>query len=685
MPQKPPSGPRCAALVGPYLSGKTTLLESLLALTGAIPRKGSVKDGSTVGDSSPAARARQMSVEPTVAATKFMDESWTFIDCPGSIEFAHEAYTALMVVDAAVVVCEPVIERALMLAPLLKFLDDRQIPHLVFVNKIDQSSQRIRDVLAALQGASARPLVLRQVPIREGDKIAGYVDLVSERAYHYKPGQPSDLIPIPKDVADREKEARQSLLETLADFDDKLLEQLIEDTTPSKEDIYAHLTSNMRGDRIVPVLMGCADRDFGVRRLLKALRHEVPDASVTMQRLGISAEGEPLAQVFKTQYAAHSGKLSYARVWRGPIADGASLGDGATTARLAGLGRPLGTHAAKLAKAEAGDTVAMGRLEGIHTGATITPSGKSPTGLARWPQAPSPCFALAIVAEKRADEVKLSGALHRLIEEDASLSIEQNADTNEHVLWGQGEIHLAVALERLRTQYNLVVSARPPQVPYKETIRRGIQQHARHKRQSGGHGQFADVKVEIRPVARGEGFAFEDKIVGGAIPRNFIPAVGDGVREYLARGPLGFPVVDLHVTLFDGQYHDVDSSDQAFKTAGALAMREAMPKCDPVLLEPICKVSIAVPNEFTSKVQRLISSRRGQILGYDARPNWEGWDEVSGYLPQAEMHDLIVELRSATMGVGTFEWTFDHLAELTGKLAERVVGKKQEQAEKVAG
>jgi elongation factor G len=526
--------------------------------------------------------------------------------------------------------------------------------------------------------------VLRQVPIREGDKIGGYVDLVSERAYHYKPGQASDLIPIPKDVADREKEARQSLLETLADFDDKLLEQLIEDTTPSKEDIYAHLTRNMGADRIVPVLMGSADRDCGVRRLLKALRHEVPDSSVTMQRLGIPAEGEPIAQIFKTQYASHTGKLSYARVWRGPIADGTSLGDGAATARLAGLGRPLGVNTSKLARAESGETVAMGRLEGIGTGATVTPSGSIPSGLAPWPTPPSPCFALAIVAEKRADEVKLSGALHRLIEEDASLSIEQNADTNEHVLWGQGEIHLAVALERLRTQYNLVVSAKTPQVPYKETIKRSIQQHARHKRQSGGHGQFADVKVEIRPLKRGEGFGFEDKIVGGAIPRNFIPAVEDGIREYLGRGPLGFPVVDVHVTLFDGQYHDVDSSDQAFKTAGALAMREAMPKCDPVLLEPICKVSVAVPNEFTSKVQRLISQRRGQILGYDARPNWDGWDEVSAYLPQSEMHNLIVELRSATMGIGTFEWTFDHLSELTGRLAERVVGRKQEQAEKVA-
>lgn len=683
MPQKQPSGPRCVAFVGPYLSGKTTLVESVLAATGAIPRKGSVKDGTTVGDASPPARSRQMSVEPSVAATQFMGESWTFVDCPGSIEFAHEGYTALMAADAAVVVSEPVIERALMLAPLFKFLDDHQIPHFVFINKIDQATSRVRDVLAALQAVSARPLVLRQVPIREEDRIAGYVDLVSERAYHYKPGHASDLIPMPKDVTDREKEARQSLLEALADFDDRLLEQLIEDTMPPKEEIYAHITRNMGRDRIVPVLIGSADRDHGVRRLLKALRHEVPEAAATMDRLGIPADGEPLAQVFKTQYAAHSGKLSYVRAWRGPIADGVTLSDGTTAARVGGIGRPLGAGSAKLAKAEAGEVVTMGRLEGIRTGATITPSGQVPQELVHWPSPPTPCFALAIIAEKRADEVKLSGALQRLIEEDESLSIEHNPDTNEHVLWGQGEIHLAVALERLRTQYNLIVSARPPQVPYKETIKRGIQQHARHKRQSGGHGQFADVKIEIRPLRRGQGFTFEDRIVGGAIPRNFIPAVEDGIREYLHRGPLGFPVVDVHATLFDGQYHDVDSSDQAFKTAGALAMREAMPKCDPVLLEPVCKVSIAVPNEFTSKVQRLISSRRGQILGYDARANWDGWDEVSAFLPQAEMHDLIVELRSATMGVGTFEWTFDHLAELSGKLAERVTGRRQEQAEKV--
>lgn len=680
MPQKPSSSPRCVALVGPYLSGKTTLLESILAATEAIPRKGTIKDGNTVGDFSPAARARKMSVELNVATTNYMGERWTFIDCPGSIEFLHEARTALMVADAAIVVCEPTVERAMTLAPLLKFLDDKQIPHVLFLNQVDKVEIRIRDALAALQSVSARPLVLRQVPIREGDEVTGYADLISERAYQYNPGRASDLVPLPQSMAERQKEARQGLLEKLADFDDRLLEQLLEDTVPAKEDIYAHLARNLAADRIVPVLLGSGDKDAGVRRLLKSLRHDVPEPTATLQRLELSSNGGPLAQVFKTQHAAHTGKLSIARVWSGPIADGASLSDGATTVKLAGITRLLGATSTKLPTAETGDVVGLMRLEGIATGATLSTRGdvaapSDPEAVGAWPVPQKPVFALAVSTEKRGDDVKLSGALQHLVEEDPSLAIEHNPDTNELLLWGQGEMHLAVALERLRTSYHLPVVGHQPQVPYKETIRKGIQQHARHKRQTGGHGQFADVKVEIKPLPRGGGFKFEEKIVGGSVPRNFIPAVEDGIRDYLKRGPLGFPVVDIQATLLDGQYHAVDSSDQAFMTAGALAMREGMPKCDPVLLEPICKVAITVPTEFTSRVQRLVQTRRGQILGYDAKAGWSGWDEVTAMLPQAEMHNLIIELRSATQGVGTFDWSFDHLAELLGKPAEKIVAR----------
>jgi elongation factor G len=666
------------AIVGPYLSGKTTLLESLLFAAGAIPRKGNVKEGNTVGDHAPPARARQMSVEMNLAHANCLDDSWTFVDCPGSIEFGYEAQAALSVVDAAIVVCTAEAERAAMLGPLLKFLDDRAIPHALFINKIDISTSLIRDVLGAFQAVSARPLGLRQVPIREGDAITGYVDLVSERAYRYKTGQASDLIQIPGAVLPREQEARKALLETLADFDDKLLEQLLEETSPDKAIVYADLARTFADDRIVPVMIGSAERDSGVRRLLKFLRHEVPSAAETAQRLGIDGDGEALAQIFKTRYAAHAGKQSYARIWRGSIADGTSLSDGNNAARLAGIARPFGAQAQKIAKAEAGEIVALGRLEKLDSGALITASGKQPDLRPDWPAPPKPLFALALQPAKRGDEVKLSGALHQLAEEDPSLIVEHSADTHELLLWGQGEVHVTVATEKLKSQHNVAVTTQKPQVPYKETIRKAVDQHARHKRQSGGHGQFADVKMKIEPQARGAGFEFEEAIVGGAIPRNFIPAVEEGVRDYLKKGPLGFPVVDVKVTLHDGQYHDVDSSDMAFKTAGGLGMREGMPKCDPVLLEPICRVAIAVPQEFTSNVQRILSTRRGRIQGFDAREGWQGWDEVRALLPQSEMQDLIVELRSATMGIGGFTWNFDHLAELTGRLAENVV--KQAQA-----
>ena len=675
--------PRCVALVGPYLSGKTSLMESLLYACSAIHRKGTIKDKTTVGDTAPEARNRQMSTEITAAHGTFMGDPWIFLDCPGSIEFGEEAQSALMVADAAVVVVEPIADRALTLAPLLKFLDDRDMPHVLFINKMDTTTERVRDVLAALQSVSSRKLVLRHVPIRETAKdgseiITGYVDLVSERAYHYRPGKPSDLMPIPEMVLGRKSEARGALLETLADHNDKMLEQLLEDSTPETQDIYRDLARDLAQDLIVPVVIGAAEKDAGAFRLLKLLRHEVPDHEATLARFGIDLSDAlgPVAQVFKTHHVAHSGKLSLARIWRGGLKDGMTVVGPHGSERISGLFRLQGAHSAKLDHAEAGDVVALGRMETVQTGDPLWSEGASAVALP-WLDPMTPVYAMAIEAESRSDEVKLMGAIAKLIEEDPSLSIEQNAETHQLVLRGQGEMHLLITLERLTNKYSLKVRSVPVSVPYKETIRGRITQKARYKRQTGGHGQFGDVTIEIAPQPRGSGFLFVDKIVGGAIPRQFIPAVETGVREYLQKGPRGFPVVDIAVTLIDGGYHTVDSSEMSFKQAARLAMTDGMAQCDPVLLEPINRVRVSVPNAFTSRVQRLISGRRGQILGFDAKPGWPGWDEVIVNMPASDTADMIIELRSLTLGVGTFEQSFDHLQEVTGKQADRVVQDRQ--------
>ena len=664
--------PRCVALVGPYLSGKTTLLESMLHVTGAVHRKGTVKEGTTVGDGSVEARARQMSVEIYAASCEFLGDKWTILDCPGSIEFAQEMRNALLAVDAAVVVCEPAIDKALTLAPILRFLDQHSIPHMLFINKMDNASHRAAEVLAALQAVSERPLVLRQVPIRDGDAITGYVDLVSERAYNYRPDHASDRVPIPASVQEREKQARAQMLESLADFDDALLEKLLEDQIPPTDDIYKNLTRTLTRDMIVPVFLGAAERDHGVRRLMKALRHEVPPPEISRERLGLPKGESPLLTVFKTYHVPHMGKLSLARVWQGEVVDGMTF----EGERVSGLYHMMGQTQTKIPKAIEGDVVALGRMEHVRTGDILR--GEHRSSAAQLFPRLAPVFSGAIAVENRNDEVKLSAALAKLVEEDPSLSIEQNVDTHEFLLWGQGEMHLRIAIERLRNKYHLSATMKRPQVPYQESIRKSTSVHGRYKRQTGGHGQFGDVHIDIKPLPRGSGFAFGDEIVGGSVPRQFIPAVEAGVREYLKRGPLGFPVVDIAVTLTDGQYHSVDSSEAAFKQASRIAMTDGMGKCDPVLLEPIYHVTIQIPGEFTPKAQRLISGRRGQILGFGAIADWKGWDEVSAYMPQSEIHDLIIELRSLTLGVGTFTWKFDHLQELIGRLADQVIAHRAE-------
>ena len=664
-------GPKCVAIVGPFSSGKTTLLEALLARTGAIARQNAVSAGNTVGDHSAEARAHLMSVEATFATADFMGESITFVDCPGSIEFAFEAQPVLAACDLAVVVAEPDEKKFPALQLIMRRLDEMGVPRVLFLNKIDKSTASVRETLKLLQPASATPLLLRQIPLRKDGIVVGSIDLALERAYIWREHAESVVADIPDDDKARELEARFSMLEALADHDDALMEQLLDEIEPPRDEVFDDLAADLRDGAVTPVLIGAAEKANGIMRLLKTIRHDAPDVAATRARLGIEAD-RPALQVMKTVHTPHGGKLSVARVLAGRVADGTEIhASGGATGKVSGIYRLLGKDQAKLAAAEEGETIALGKLDDIATGDTLSTT-RDVAPLASLDLA-APVYALALRPKERKDDVKLSAALQKLVQEDPSLSVEQNQDTGETIVSGHGEMHLRVAVERLEGKYQIAVQAQPPRVPYRETIRKSATQRGRHKKQSGGHGQFGDVVLDIKPLPRGSGFEFTDTITGGVVPKQYIPSVEAGIRDYLKAGPLGFPVVDVAVNLADGSYHTVDSSDMAFQQAARLGMKEGMAACSPVLLEPVLKVRIFTPSDATARVTAIVPQRRGQILGFDGRPGWPGWDVVEATMPQAEIGNLIVELRSATAGVASYVARFDHMAELTGRLADEVM------------
>ena len=673
------AGARCIALVGPYLSGKTTLLEAILFQTGAIPRQGKVSEKSTIGDAAPEARAHGMSVELNAATTTYLGDSYTFLDCPGSIEFAQDQRAALHGCDLAVVVCEADSKKAPALQLILKQLDEIGLPRMLFINKVDKSDSSPRDVLDWLQPASSKPLILRQLPIMKGSIVTGFVDLALERAFVYQEHLESKVIDMPADIAALEKTERFAMLEKLADHDDEMMEQLLSDMEPPRDRVFGDLARELAEGLITPVLFGSAEHGTGIERLLKALRHESPGVADTAKRLGLKASGTS-ALVLKTFHTAHGGKLSVSRILAGEVADGTVFhGASGQDARTAGIFSLMGSTPNKVPKAQAGDTVALGRLETAATGETIATAKGNTAQLVKLAAAPG-VYGSAISVSDRKDEVKLTSAIAKLVEEDPSLGLEHNIDTHEMVLWGQGEMHLRVALEKLEGKFGVHAKAKARRIAYKETIRKPTQVRGRHRKQSGGHGQFGDVVVEISPLPRGSGFVFSDSITGGVVPKQYIPAVEQGVRDWLSHGPLGFTVVDFSVNLSDGSYHDVDSSEMAFKTAARIAMVDGMPNCSPVLLEPIAGVEIHVPSDATSRVNQIVTGHRGQLLGFDGRDGWPGWDTVKAHMPESEISSLIIELRSATAGVGTFTFGLDHMAELTGRAADLVVQSRKAEA-----
>jgi elongation factor G len=666
------TGPKCIAIVGPFASGKTSLFEALLARTGAISKQALIGSGQTVGDHAPEAKAHKMSVEATIATTDFMGESLTFVDCPGSVEFAYEADPVLAAADLAIVVAEADEKKLPALQLSLRKLEDLGIPHILFLNKIDKATTSVRGTIKLLQSVSKTPILLRQIPIWKDGIATGYIDLALERAFVYREHAPSEMIALSGDEMAREVEARFSMLEKLADHDDALMEHLLTDTEPPRDEVFDDLAADLREGLVMPVFIGSAERGNGLTRLLKAIRHEAPDGSVTAERLGV-AGGTATAQVIKTVHTPHAGKLSVSRVFGGTIADGSDLilPDGNST-RISAIHTLMGMAQKKQPGAAAGETVAFGKLESARTGDTLS-AGKTPAKQLQVAKPPAPVMSTSVLPRERKDEVKLSAALQKLGEEDPSLHVAHAKDTAETILGGHGEMHLRVVLERLSGRNNVPVETKEPQVAWRETIGKPVTLRARHKKQSGGHGQFGDVQLDIKPLPRGSGFEFTDTITGGVVPKNYIPSVEEGVRDFMRAGPLGFPLVDFSVNLSDGSFHAVDSSDMAFQLAAKQCMREAMPACGSVLLEPVVKVEVKTPESGLAAATGIVTQHRGQILGLMPYDGWNGWTVIEALMPESELRGLIVELRSATAGVASYTASFDHMAEISGRMADEVI------------
>ncbi|MET0587152.1 MAG: elongation factor G [Novosphingobium sp.] len=668
---------RAVALVGPAGTGKTSLAEALLFACGAINRQGSVEAGTSVGDASPEARARGGSTEINLTHFDFLGDHYALIDVPGGTGFAADGLAALQSADLALVVIDPAPERAALAEPMLRRLDELGVPHVIFVNKIENArAGSVRDLIAELQPMSREPLALRQIPIRDGEHVTGYVDLALERAYRYRPGAASEIIEIPSSVTEREQADRARLLETLADFDDGLLEALLMDETPDQAVIMADLAEDTGGNKVVPVMFGSATTGGGVRRLLKLLRHEAPAPDAATERLGA---GGGALHVFKIANGGAMGRLALGRVLGSPLGEGDELVVGGETARTGSIFFVQGEKNAKQGSASPGDIVAVAKVDGAKSGSLL---GRKGSGIREdmLVEYPARNASIAISTKDRKDDVKLSTALHRLCEEDPALQWTQDDATHETILRGINDDHLAVVIGRLQRRYGVAVNTRPPRIAYRESIRKPATQRGRHKKQSGGHGQYGDCIIEIRPLGRGEGFLFEEKITGGAIPKQYIPAVEMGVRDALEKGPMGFPVVDVAVKLTDGSFHSVDSSELAFRIAGRTAMSEALAAAAPYLLEPICKVVVDTPAGTGSKAGSVLSSRRGQILSLSPHPDWARWERVEALLPESGVHGLDAELRSLSQGLASFTAEFDHLAELAGKQAEEVVKAQAKEA-----
>ncbi len=633
---------RCITVMGPSQSGKTELVKRLAALDG------------------PAAHT-ETAGHLTLTRFSFLSEPWCAIDMAGGPEYARMAGAALLASDAVVLCVAPDPDEAVLAAPYLRAVEAAGVPCLIFINRMDTPKGRVRDIVSALQAYTSHAVVLRQIPIREAGVVVGAVDLISERAWRYREGLPSVLVEMPQTESAREQEARAALLEHMSEYDDALLEELIEDHEPVKGALFEIARRETQESVVLPTFLGAASHMNGVTRLMKALRHEVPQVDGLRDRLG---GAQALAVGFHAQNRKHLGKCVFLRALAAGVAQGAPLA-GAGIGGLSDLGGKVGHE-----PMQPGDVAVSVKSDQLNAGFVFTERASSPAPA--WGQGVAPALARLITPQHEKDDVRLSAALTRLAEVDPMLKLTQDAATGHAVVRLQGPMHLRAMLAALSDGFGVEVATHLPAPRYCETISAKVEETYRHRKQSGGAGQFADVVMTVAPLRRGDGFVFSEVVKGGSVPRNYIPSVEEGARDAMGRGPLGFAVIDVAVTLSDGKYHAVDSSDFAFRTAGRQGVKEALTKAGPVLLQPVERVEIHVPSIYSGAMVSMVSALKGQVLGFDRDPECRGWDIFRALLPASVEEELVTALGSATQGTAWHEAAFDHYEELYGREAERI-------------
>ncbi|MHB1445769.1 MAG: elongation factor G [Acidimicrobiales bacterium] len=676
----PPERIRNVALVGHGGSGKTTLAEALLHCVGVVNRPGRVEDGNTVTDHDPEEIKRGISLSLDLAAFERDGYKINLIDCPGYADFIGDTVAALSVADLAVFVVSAVEGVEVQTQVVWDMAAAMGLPRLIFVNKLDRERASFERTLAQLQdsfGAGVAPL---ELPVGEEAEFRGVADLLTDTAITYDAGQPSRG-PIPDEMESSEHEVHEALVEGIVVGDDALMERYLDGDVPTAKELEDTLALGVAAGTVFPVLCGSAAKEVAIDRLADFICEIGPspaarppvevEAGGTRHQVRADPDAEPLAYVFKTVADPYVGKLSLFKVLSGTLRADTVLTNPRTHAeeRLHTLFTLRGKEHLPLTEIPAGDLAAVAKLADTATADTLAP--KSMPVRAPGPEPLEPVLSIAIRPKSKGDEDKLMTAIHRLQEEDSALRVRRDDETHQTVLSGMGETHLQIVAERLHRKFGVDVEVEPVQVAYRETITQAAEAEGRYKKQTGGHGQFGVATLVLNPTERGAGFSFEEKIVGGAIPRQFIPAVEKGVVETMTHGGhFGFPVVDVSVTLTDGKFHPVDSSEMSFKMAGSLGFREAMAKAGPVLLEPVSWLEVTVPPHYQGDVMGDLNSRRGRVQGTETTE--EGQQVVRALVPTSELARYAIDLRSLTGGWGRFRHGHDHYDLLPQHLYEKV-------------